>query len=212
MQVETLPLGPIDTNAYVVRANGSSEAIVIDAPFDAEEEIPPFLQENDLSLKAIILTHGHWDHIGGAAKLAAQFDAPIIAGEDGKELYDAEFQMRHMYLSTPIDDTKIAVYAHDGDTLEYAGLKIKCLEVPGHCPGSFAYLISDGDETCLFSGDLIFENSVGRTDFWRGDFATLENSIKQKIYTLPDSTVIYPGHGIFTYVGDEKKQNPFVRP
>lgn len=211
MNIEIFPLGPIDTNAYLLSNEATHEAVLIDAPFGSAEAIPQFLNENRLTLKAVLLTHGHWDHIGDAGRISKQCKVPIIAAKEGKELIeDPTFQQRYLFASAKLDPMFVEIEVGDGDKLEYAGFDIKCIAVNGHCPGSIAYIVKSGKQACAFVGDLIFEGSVGRTDLWGGDFATLEKSVK-KIYALPDDTVIYPGHGESTTVGAEKASNPYVR-
>ena len=211
MKIETFPSGQLDTNSYLVYGASQGEAVLVDAPFGSADQIMPRLKEENLKLRAVLITHGHWDHIGDAAKISAACQAPIIAGTGGKQLIEnPEFQTSRIFGHIKLEKTVVSVEPKDGDILEYAGFKIKCLEVPGHCPGSLAFIFEDEGKTCAFVGDLIFEGSVGRTDLWGGDFPTLEKSVK-KIYELPDSTVIYPGHGYPTSVGVEKTSNPFVR-
>lgn len=211
MRIEIFPLGPIDTNAYLVSNPETRAAVLIDAPFGAAQTIGAQLEKEGLKLEAVLLTHGHWDHIGDAAKIAELCKVPIVAGEGSRGIIeDPQLQQRYLFAGDELEPAKVDVCPEDGRILEYAGLKIKCIAVDGHCPGSIAYVIEDGGKTYAFVGDLIFQNSVGRTDLWGGDFQTLAQSVK-KIYSLPDETEILCGHGEPTTVGIEKQTNPFVR-
>ena len=213
MKINTYELGQIGTNSYLIYPDGTDEAILIDAPLDAAEEIPARLKADNKKLSSIFLTHGHWDHLWDAGKLQKSTGATLYAGIKGKELVESpEFQKKNLFADSYFDAAKIGVAVSDGDIINLPGLKAECFEAEGHCPGSILYLISDGDRKYLFAGDVIFSGSVGRTDLWGGDFNELKRSIRNKIYTLPDNTVIFPGHGEPTTVEIEKQSNPFVRP
>ena len=211
MKIFGFSLGQLGTNAYLLFKEGEKEAVLIDAPMDAAEVVPQFLRKHDLKLAAILLTHGHWDHIWDAAKLKEITGAKIYAAEDGKRLIEEpDFQNKYLP-GASFEPAKIDEFIKDGQTLKIAKLKIKVLEAPGHCPGSVVFYVKEKDSGYLFAGDVIFEESVGRTDLWGGSFDVLKKSILDKIYTLPDDTAIFPGHGGATSVEREKKTNPFVR-
>ncbi len=212
MKITSYELGQLGTNAYLVYPDNSDNAILIDAPLDAATEIPAKLEKDGKKLSAILLTHGHWDHLWDAAELAKNTGAKLYAGEKGRELVEnAEFQRENLYAVADLNDAKIDVLVKDSDSLKIDGLEFKCFEAEGHCPGSIVYYLEDGSKKYLFAGDVIFAGSVGRADLWGGDFYTLEKSIKEKIYTLPNDTIILPGHGGASTVEIEKRSNPFVR-
>lgn len=212
MKISLFELGQLGTNTYLLYPDNSDEAIVVDAPLEASGEIPVHLKDAGKKLSAILMTHGHWDHTWDAGPLQKKTGATLYAGEKGRQLIeDPNFQKKNLYAPSEYEPAKIDVIAKDNMEFEVAGVKIKSFEAEGHCPGSILYYIEDGDKKYLFAGDVIFQGSVGRSDLWGGDYSVLEKSIKEKIYTLPDDTIIFPGHGEPTTVGFEKKSNPFVR-
>lgn len=212
MKIYDFQLGQLGTNAYIVLPENSGGAMLVDCPLGAAEVVPHFLQQAGRRLEAILLTHGHWDHIWDTAKLAAATGAKVYASKFGNTLIeDADFQREVMFASDGLESAHIDAAVSDGDTLEIAGAKVKCLEVFGHSPDSIAYYIEDGARRCVFAGDALFAGSIGRTDLWQGSYAALEKSIKTKLYSLPDDTVVYTGHGPFTTIGEEKKNNCYVR-
>ncbi|WYJ08237.1 MBL fold metallo-hydrolase [Opitutia bacterium KCR 482] len=211
MNITTYELGQLGTNSYLLYPDNTNLAILVDAPLDAAEEIPARLDADGKKLAAILLTHGHWDHLWDAGALQKRTDAKLYAGAIGRELVESpEFQQKNFYAQSDFDAAKIDVPVKDGDTLDIAGLKIKCFEAEGHCPGSIVYYTDDGEHKYLFAGDVLFSGSVGRSDLWGGDFSKLEKAIKTRIYTLPDETIVLPGHGEATTVEIEKRSNPYV--
>ena len=205
-----MELGPIGTNAYLLWEDGGSEALLIDAPPHCAAEIEPFLEENGLTLNAIWLTHGHWDHMAGASELAGE-GIEVLGHRDDKMLFEqpgvmSAFAMPGMEFS-PIEITR---WIEEGERLDLWGREVTVFHCPGHCPGNVVFWLP-GEELC-FVGDVIFSGSIGRTDLPGGDFASLERSIREKIYALPDRTALLPGHGPDTSVETERKTNPFVQP
>ncbi len=212
MKISAYELGQLGTNAYLIYPENSDEAILVDAPLEAADVIPAQLEKDGKKLAAVLLTHGHWDHLWDASEVVKKTGAKLYAGEKGRELVEnADFQRKNLYADPDLTDAKIDVLVKDNDTLEITGLKIKCFEAEGHCPGSIVYYVEDADKKYLFAGDVIFAGSVGRADLWGGDFSVLEKSIKEKIYTLPNETIILAGHGGASRVEIEKRSNPFVR-
>ncbi len=212
MTIHDFQLGQLGTNSYLVFPDNSDEAILIDCPLEAAEVIPHYLEQAGKTLSAILLTHGHWDHIWDTAELAQKTGAKVYASKFGRSLIeDADFQREVLFADDGLRSAKIDVKISDGDEFDFGGLKVKCFEVFGHSPDSIAYYIDDNGSRSAFVGDALFAGSIGRTDLWEGDYSTLEKSIKRKLYTLPDDTRVYPGHGPFTKIGEEKKSNCFVR-
>jgi hydroxyacylglutathione hydrolase len=194
--VETHVLGPTETNCYVVRADpDAAEAVVVDPGY---EGIRP-----DVSVAAILVTHCHWDHLGGIATLAEATGAPVYMPESEAAVLenpDAFFPGQGVRPYSP------EVRLEDGDTIEAAGLSFQTVSVPGHSPGHVAFA-TDG---VLFSGDVLFAGSVGRTDLPFADWDTLMESIRTLVERFPPETLVYPGHGPSTTLGAELAANPFL--
>jgi hydroxyacylglutathione hydrolase len=202
--VEQVPLGPIGTNSYIVRANASSaEAVVVDPSGDATE-IRLLLARLGATCSAILVTHGHWDHLVGVADLAEGTGAPVhMAAAERSLLEDPNrFTPPGLTLRPYTPD----VLLQGGETLALAGLTFDVLSVPGHSPAHLAYH-TDGS---LLSGDVLFAGSVGRADLPGADWETLVDSIRTLLDAYPPETVVYPGHGPATSLGEELARNPFL--
>jgi hydroxyacylglutathione hydrolase len=201
--------GPFGTVSYLVGSDDSDEAVLIDAPPDCRAEVTRTLAADGRKLSALLITHPHFDHTLDAAVFAAE-GVPVFAhadAEDGIRHPDTLGLIPHPPTGLP-EGTEILFLA-GGDETKAAGLSFRCFDVPGHSPGSLAFLAQDL-EAC-FVGDVIFRGSVGRTDLPGGDFDRLAESIQNTLYALDDGVVLYPGHGPSTTVGQEKRSNPFVR-
>jgi len=202
--VDRYELGPIGTNCYVVRAErGAPDAIIIDPGGDAAR-LRLELAGMKTRCAAILITHGHWDHLGAVAELAEATGAPVHMAEDERVLLEDvnSFTPPGIRLLPYTPD----VLLHGDETLDLAGISFATLRVPGHSPAHLAYY-ADG---CLFSGDLVFAGSVGRTDLPGADWDTLVESIRRLADRFPPETIVYPGHGPETSLGGELARNPFL--
>lgn len=223
MKIEHTAIGPFGTNCYLVTEEGRSDCVVVDAPPGAERVVLPVLKSRGLNLTAILITHGHWDHNAGVAALldgvaGMQAELPqVFAHADGRECHETPEKYKAWYQSAipELGDEdfrafKVSHWTEDGEAFPLLGKTWTALYVPGHCPGSLVFYCED--EKVAFTGDAIFAGSIGRTDLPGGSFSVLERAIREKIFTLPESVKLLPGHGPATEVGEEKVTNPFVRP
>jgi len=203
VRVEKVIVGTIETNCYIVWEEDKSDAVVIDPGADADT-IGRVLNKFHLTPEAVLLTHGHGDHIGGCNELGLDV---YVHKADSDFLSNPELNLS-AFVSLPVT-VKQTVHLFERENelqFEKSGLVFKIIHTPGHTPGGCCFLI----EKFLFAGDTLFRESIGRTDFAASSFENLINSIKEKILVLPDEVIIYPGHGESTTVGREKKFNPFL--
>ncbi len=205
MILETILVGPLETNCYVLATKADSRAVIID-PGAEECKIKKILDKHKLRPEAVINTHGHIDHIGcddkfGVAVYIHKLDAPLL---ENPELNLSSF------LSMPFTISSDIHTLEQGDKIELGGLSFEVIHVPGHTPGGIALLLADSGNKILFSGDSLFCGSIGRTDFKGGDNELLVKSVKEKLLVLPDDTLVYPGHGSSTTIGEEKRENPYL--
>lgn len=202
MDVRVFPLGPLQTNCFML--SHQDRAVVVDPGGDPASVVDMLKAEN-LSLTHILVTHFHFDHIYGNAALAKATGAPILASPDGAPVLATETGAGGFMGFPRVED-----FDYDpiepGKT-EFLGLECQILATPGHAPGSLSFYFPQAK--AVFSGDLIFERSIGRTDFYGGDMNLLLTSVRKEIFTLPPETVIYPGHGDATTVGEEMRHNPY---
>ncbi len=207
LQVEPLVVGPLFSNCYIIWDNKVKQGAIID-PGDDADIILTKVKEVDVDIKYILATHGHFDHIGAVAELKTALGADFLAHkddfffiEDGK---NAALRWGIHIQQPPKPDR----FIKDGDKIKIGSFEFEVLHTPGHSPGGISFL----HNKFVFSGDTLFQGSIGRTDFRKGSFDDLEQSIKKRLYTLPDDTIVYTGHGPITSIGEEKKYNAFVRP
>lgn len=209
LDFEMIVSAPFGQNAYVVWIRGRSEALVVDPGFDVDS-IERVLRQRQLKLVAILNTHGHCDHIAGNAPLRRLHpDPPLIIGRNEAALLtDPQLNLSAAF-GMPIISPAADRVVDDGQSLELAGITLEVREIPGHSPGSVVYICGMTDPPVVLGGDVLFSGSVGRTDLG-GDGPRLLAGIRQKLFSLPDSTLVLPGHGSITTIGEEKRTNPFV--
>ena len=207
LQVELLVVGPLMTNCYIVWDEASNEGVIID-PGDDADIIITMVKELGVQVDRILATHCHFDHIAAVAALKRELELEFIAHsgdlffvEDGK----ASARKWGFDIEQPPKPDR---FIEDGDKIEVGNFSLEVLHTPGHSPGGVSYL----HERVVFAGDCLFQGSIGRTDFRMGSLEELAKSIRTRLYTLPDNTLVYTGHGPVTTIGDEKAHNPFVRP
>jgi len=212
IQIETFPVYPLGCNCSIVFSNESKEAIVID-PGGSEKEIIDKLFKKGLSVKLILHTHAHFDHCLGT-KFIAELNpqAKICLHRDDLKLYEM-IPIQCSYFGIPLPNYTLKEITHfleDEEEFILEGEKLKVLFTPGHTPGSCSFYFEYSSGSILFSGDTLFAGGIGRTDLWGGDYYTIMKSIKQRLLTLEDSTLVIPGHGETTQIYKEKKYNPFL--
>ena len=205
---EILPVGALQCNCSVFGDETSGEAIVID-PGDEIGRITAVLEKHQLRVKAIIVTHAHIDHIGGAEKLKALTGAPVYMNFNDQDLYDhIDFQAQWLGVATPAK-TDIDLNAREGESIQLGAAEFHVLDTPGHTQGSISVWIPA--ENKLVAGDTLFLDSIGRTDLPGGDSRQILRSIHDKLLPLDDAVVVIPGHGQSTTIGRERHRNPFLQ-
>ncbi|MCP4452951.1 MAG: MBL fold metallo-hydrolase [Planctomycetes bacterium] len=210
MRIRTLVLGAYQTNSYVLRPDDSSDGcVVVDTGLSAET-LTAFLQTKSLTPKALILTHGHGDHIAGVPEVLALWpELPIYAHQlEADVLLNPNLNLSTMTGMPMTLDGEIHYVVQD-QIIEAAGITLKVLHTPGHTPGGMS--LYGKEKGAVFAGDTLFTESVGRTDFPGGSQTVLVKSIQDQLFVLPDETRVYPGHGPSTTIGHEKQHNPYVR-
>ena len=213
---EILPVGMLQCNCSIVGDTQTREALVID-PGDEVSRILELLRKHQFTVKAIVSTHAHIDHVGGLRKLREATGAPVFMHADDLELYNAlERQAGWLGMPTP-GITEVDTFLKEGDFLRWGPFEARVLHTPGHTRGSLClYLPENADRVTLatpqlFAGDTLFAGSIGRTDLWGGSFEDIIRSIRLKLLELPDETVVFPGHGRTTTIGQERDTNPFLK-
>jgi glyoxylase-like metal-dependent hydrolase (beta-lactamase superfamily II) len=208
MKIDYLILGGYQTNCYVLRKDESAkECLIIDPGLEAEELIE-FLDEQKLNPVAVVLTHGHIDHIAGLTVLRSRFPEikVYIHNLDAEMLIEPNINLSAMSGSAFVTKAE-DVSLKERDEIDLAGVKLLVLHTPGHTPGGISlYSKEDG---VVFVGDTLFADSIGRTDFPASSMSQLLNSVREKLFTLPEETKVYPGHGPATTIAAEKAHNPF---
>lgn len=207
MNVQTLVVGPLGVNCYVLGDTSTRQAIIID-PGGNPSDILNAVQSNRMTVVAIVNTHAHFDHILALNEIRQATGAPLLLHRDENPVLQAAqagAAMFGMRMSQPDPPERLL---QDGEQVVFGDTALTVLFTPGHTPGGICLL----QDKNLFVGDTLFQGSIGRTDLPGGDYGTLMSSIRDKLLPLPDDTIVYPGHGPTTTIGEEKQLNPFVRP
>ncbi len=206
MILKTFIEGPIDANNYLIIDKKTNDAVLIDCS-SARPEFINAVKESGVNLKYILLTHGHFDHLLGVDKFKEVFGVDTYVAEDDMEQVNLVPNMMQMFAGMmPVNISSIKNFVTDGDEFIIGDTKIKAISTPGHTQGGMCYLVGDK----LFSGDTLFQSSVGRCDLIGGSLSNIVDSIKNKLFTLPDETEVFPGHGAKTTIGFEKKYNEIL--
>lgn len=202
MKIKSIIVGIYAVNCYIVYDESSMQGSIID-PGGNLKEIIKTIENLKIKLQYILLTHGHFDHTGAVEELSVKYNLPVCLSKND---FDMMLNDNTDKLFVNLKDVEKFIYLEDNDIIKSGNLNFKVLETPGHTPGGICFLIED----VLFSGDTLFNNSVGRTDFNGGSYEKLIDSIKNKIMELPDNTIVLPGHGDESSVGNERMYNPFL--
>lgn len=214
MKIHVLPSGPLGTNGYLLVEAARGEAVLVDAPQGVTDLVRPILERTKCRLVALWLTHGHFDHMQDAARLKRELAPEIVAHRADQGLIETpEIMEGFMGAKLGLEGVKVDRWVADGDRIDALGRSFEVRHVPGHCPGNVLFCLpaeaADGAGVALV-GDALFAEGVGRWDLPGGSFEELARSIRGRIYTLPDDTVVLPGHGPRTTVGAEKAGNPYI--
>lgn len=201
-----MEVGALQTNCYIVHNIDTKECIIVD-PGDEAEKICRYLTRKELKLQAIFLTHGHFDHIGAVSELKDKYSVPVYAAAEEKDV----LQTDSLNMSSLIDrkmSLSADYWVEDGQKISCLGQEVTCILTPGHTQGGMCYYFPQAG--FLFSGDTLFQESTGRTDFPTGSMSRIIRSIREKLFVLPEAVQVYPGHGPKTSIENEKMFNPFA--
>lgn len=206
---EILPVGMLACNCSIVGDEQTREAVVID-PGDDIERVQEILTRHNLSVKYIVVTHAHIDHVGGIERLKNATGAAVLMHRDDLPLYGNLATQAAWLGVRPPGITEVDQFLREGDKVRWGSLALEVLHTPGHSPGSLS-LHLPGEQERIFSGDTLFQGSIGRTDLWGGSFDQILRSIHDTLMRFPDKTPVFPGHGPATTIGEERESNPFLR-
>lgn len=206
LRVEQYVVGSVQTNCYFAINENTSEVLIVD-PGARAKRLAEIIDEEKLNPTAILLTHGHFDHAGGAAELAERYGIKVYAEEHERETLENPAINLSVWEGRQLS-YHVDVFLHDEQEIDLAGFHIRVLHTPGHTVGGCCYYFSY--QNAVFSGDTLFAQSVGRTDFPKGSASALIRSIQEKLMPLPDETTVYTGHNEITTIGTERMYNPYL--
>ena len=204
--LETLLVGPLDVNCYIVGSKKERTAVAIDAGGN-EEDILQCLKKHNLTLQYLLNTHAHFDHVGGVKHLQDKTGAKFLIHQEEKALISSLSSQTRSFGMPSFPTPTIDRFLTDNEEIAIGSEKLKVIHTPGHSPGCVCFLIDD----IVFTGDTLFAGSIGRTDLYGGSYEGLITSIKKRLFPLGDQVVVYPGHGPSTTIGEEKRHNPFFK-
>ncbi len=207
LKINRMVVGPLYVNSYILWDSESKEGIIVD-PGDEGEMLLNEIDKNNIILKRVIITHGHFDHLKDAAYVSSMAKVPVLANKEDLPLIEAAPSQAAFFGFPQIKVPRIDSYIKEGDIVQVGSYGFMVLDTPGHSPGSIT--LYNKQERIAVVGDLLFLESIGRTDFFGGDYKTLLISIKDRILTMADDTLVLSGHGDETTVGHEKAYNPFL--
>jgi len=208
MLFETLPVGPLQCNCVVLGDEASREGVVID-PGDQAERIEDVLDQGKLDLKYILHTHGHIDHILAADHLRRRRGGTVCIHESDRFLWEG-VQMQGSFLGLRVEPPgQVDRFLKEGDVIPFGPHRLKVIETPGHTPGSVCFHLER--PPLIFTGDTLFSRGIGRTDLWGGSYPGILASIRDRLFTLDEETLVHPGHGPGSTIGEERRANPFRR-
>ena len=209
MQVKKMVLGGLENNTYFVVGQDGVTTVLVDPAYEAERIIE-FLSGQGLRLEAILITHGHFDHIGAVSKIIEHISVPVYAHQEEAKLMEDPIKNLSTYFTSRGVRASASDFVSDKDQLDFGDdLQFKVMVIPGHSPKGVCYY--NADAACVFTGDTLYAGSIGRTDYYNGDSHDLIHYIKERLLFLPGGTIIYPGHGQISTIGNEKSYNPYLQ-
>ncbi len=206
MNILKFPVGPFEVNCYLIVDDQTRQCLLID-PGDAPQKLIEYIESHQLKPIKIMNTHTHIDHVCHLSQIQKHFQIPFFIHEDDLPLLEAMKEQAALFGLNCSSIPEVEGFFKDGDTIPFNEQNIYIMHTPGHSPGSLCFYVPNH----VFVGDVLFRESIGRTDLYGGNFQLLLESIKNKLFTLPDETIVHPGHGPDTTIGHEKAHNPFLR-